>query len=284
MFCASHQLLPSLNQVALIPRNGRCTTMVQWQGFKALMERNPQVIDITPVIVFKQDQFSVQEDGSVRHIYNPLGEDREVLDDLSNILGGYVKITLKPNVRHGDVRVKYHFVTVKSIIKARACAQTKQVWNRWAGPMVLKTILRDAYNRRAVPIDPMYQDKIGLAIEADDDAMGNTPGGPQEAPEQAPTLSELTRTLVSEMASGGPQEAPESPQADLEPDYSRSPKRIKTVLTVLSSLLSETSEPGQLESVTRRIVEEYGLAGDSEDEAWAMMHARMEELSGREEA
>jgi hypothetical protein len=81
---------------------------------------------------------------------------------------------------------KYHFVTVAQITKCQKCAQTQNVWTNWYEQMALKTIYRDAYSRRVVPIDPLAQARMEKVLAADDAILANDPRLiPEKRPAQA---------------------------------------------------------------------------------------------------
>lgn len=186
--CAAIGLLPTHDQVALIPRYNevkwrdannkehkkkemQVTVMPQWQGFKSLMERHPDVMQVSARLVFETDKFEF--DGTshqvTRHEYNPFDSDRVAEKDFKNILGGYLIANFV------DGRTAYHFVTVDKIKKAKACAQTTTIWNKWPEEMALKSLYRDAYARRMVPVDPVVHDSLSKLVIAEDAALKNDP-------------------------------------------------------------------------------------------------------------
>lgn len=172
-YTALHQLaalglLPTLGQVVLIPYKDQIKCMPQWQGFKALMERHPSVLEVTAVIVHKNDTFRFHN-GEVLHDYDPFDATRNI-QSLDNIKGGYCKIIYR------DGRPpKYHIVTVEHIDKCRRCAQTQEVWGKWLVSMILKTLYRDCFARRAVPMDPLVHARLQAVVHADDINHGNNP-------------------------------------------------------------------------------------------------------------
>ena len=175
--CAALTLLPTLGQVVLIPYKNEIKAMPQWQGYKALMERHPDVLEVTGHIVHVGDDFAVLN-GEVRHSYDPFSEDRTI-DKPADIKGGYCKIVYR------DGRPpKYHFVTVRQISKAQKCAQTQKVWSAWYEQMATKTLYRDCYARRAVPMDPLVQSRMEKALKIEDVNMGNDPS--RVLPEASP--------------------------------------------------------------------------------------------------
>lgn len=179
MKCATLGLLPSADQVALIPRKDALSVMVQWQGLKALMERNPAVLEVQAYLVHKNDQFTVAN-GVPVHEYDPLDGGR-VFKGVQDARGGYVKIIYR------DGRPpRYHFVSAAHIDKSRKCAQTQNVWSEWTEQMMLKTLYRDAYARRAVPIDPLVSSQLHGCLSAEDADFGNDPrgSGEEEKPER----------------------------------------------------------------------------------------------------
>ena len=182
--CSTMGFIPQLNHVAIVPRNNKkivdgketwvteATMVPQWQGYKAVMERHPEILEVDAVIVFDHEDLSFNSStGQVDHKYNPL-DPRRVVDSkpsMENILGGYVKISYRDRSRPP----KFHFVTANHIRKSRARAETDKVWTEWTDPMVLKSLYRDTYARRAVPIDPIHAKQMESIIEQEDAELGN---------------------------------------------------------------------------------------------------------------
>lgn len=168
MECAALGMVPTSGQVALIPYGTEIKAMPQWQGFKAVMERHPDILEVVGVLVHITDTLSIVE-GDLRHSYDPFDEGREFRSP-KDIRGGYCKIVYR------DGRPpKYHMVPRKTIEQAQACAQTQKLWKAWYYEMALKTLYRNAYARRAVPIDPLVNNRLEQAIKVDDLNLGNDP-------------------------------------------------------------------------------------------------------------
>jgi phage RecT family recombinase len=189
--CAALGLLPTLDQVRLIPYGNKCTVMPQWQGYKALMERHPAILEVSAHLVHVSDSFAFV-DGYAKHEYDPFDAKRTI-KGLPDIRGGYCVI------QYRDGRPpKYHFTPVAHITKARACAKTTNIWDAWFEQMALKTCYRDCYARRAVPIDPLVQQRLASATAADDAVLCNDPrriGGKRR---QTVPLAELTGDLIDQ--------------------------------------------------------------------------------------
>jgi recombinational DNA repair protein RecT len=181
-FTALHQLavlglLPTLGQVVLIPYKNEIKCMPQWQGLKALMERHPSVLEVQAVIVANGDSFAITN-GDVQHSFDPFDETRQIRST-ADIRGGYCKIV------YADGRPpKYHFTPVAHIDKCRKCAQTQDVWSKWPEQMILKTLYRDCYARRAVPMDPLVHSRLQKAFDLDDVNLGNSPAKVESKIEQ----------------------------------------------------------------------------------------------------
>lgn len=176
--CAQMGLLPGRHHghVALVPRGGEVTVDPQWQGFKFLMERQPGIVRVRPVLVHTSDSFSY-ENGVLKHAFDPFDDERvfEHPDTAAkhkrkcDLKGGYLVIERK------DREPEYHFVSASKIHKNRACAQTQKVWTQWFEEMCLKTVIRDAWSRRVISIDPQLEARVGFAAEADNANLGNDP-------------------------------------------------------------------------------------------------------------
>jgi len=202
--CAALGLLPTAGQVVLIPYKDQLKAMPQWQGYKALMERHPAVLEVQAYLVHVSDAFGV-ENGEVHHAYDPLDAKR-TFADLKDLRGGYCKIIYR------DGRPpKFHFTTADQIKKAKACAQTQSVWNKWFEQMATKTLYRDCYARRAVPVDPLVAARLERVTAADDVILGNDPR--QSLPTEG-TRSERFLSRVAPEPDPEPESEPESTNPD----------------------------------------------------------------------
>jgi recombinational DNA repair protein RecT len=166
--CASLQLLPSLDQVALVPRKNHVHAMPQWQGYKAIMERHPNVLEVEAFLVHKSDQYRIHN-GVIDHEYDYFDPKRRI-ESVRDLVGGYLVINYTDG-RHP----KYFPVTADYIAKCQACAETQNVWVKWFEQQALKTIFRAGYARRVVPVDPLVNKALQEASAAEDVAMGNDP-------------------------------------------------------------------------------------------------------------
>ena len=168
MECAALGLLPTLGQVVLIPYKDTLKAMPQWQGYKAVMERHATVLEVSGTLVHKSDSLRFKN-GKIKHEFDPLDESRE-FNGPDDLRGGYLKIIYR------DGRPpRYHFVTRAKIVKAQACAQTQSIWKKWYTEMSLKTLYRDGYARRVVPVDPLTNRQLEEITRVDDANLGNDP-------------------------------------------------------------------------------------------------------------
>jgi recombinational DNA repair protein RecT len=212
--CAAMALIPTLGQVVLIPyaakkcpqcgggaewakgKKGVCVCHAcrvefappmelkctpQWQGYKALMERNEEIADMTAVLVHVKDSFSMV-DGVPQHSFDPFDPAR-LFRDGKDLRGGYCKIT------YSDGRpVKYFFMSAAEIEKRRKCAETDNVWQKWFEQMALKSVYRGVFQRRVVTVDPLVSARLER-VEAHEDAGVTTGGGlfAQDEPDERET-------------------------------------------------------------------------------------------------
>lgn len=201
--CAALGLLPTAGQVALIPYKGALKAMPQWQGYKAVMERHPSVLEVQAFLVHKSDAFGV-ENGDVRHSFDPLDPAR-TFDDIGDIRGGYCKIIYR------DGRPpRFHFVTAAHIKKARGCAETQAIWKKWFEQMALKTLYRDCYARRAVPVDPLVAARMERITAADDVILGNDPR------QSLPTDGTRSERFLSRVVTPEPEHESTNPDQSIE--------------------------------------------------------------------
>lgn len=196
-------LLPSSHEVALVPykmtqgpKAGQTIleTTVQWQGFHKIILRHPDVLWLEARLVYAGDEFEF--DGTThrvtRHQYNPF-EGREVLPDFSNLRGGYLKCTLQ------NGHEIYSVTTKDYILKARACAQTRKIWDAWTVQMCLKTVYREAFARRAVPVDEKITKLLTKAIEREDLFLENDPMRAISPPAQPQrSLTDLSQMIEAD--------------------------------------------------------------------------------------
>lgn len=173
--CAALGMLPSMQHVALIPRKLKgvgeeVTVMPQWQGLAALMLRHPEVKRISHSLVHPGDVFEF--DGTtqtvIRHQYDPFDDARQ-FKVMADIRGGYLTVFFRD-----DRPPIFHIVRAATIEKARKCAQADNIWANWFEEQCIKTLYRNGFARRVVPIDPMLnQMQLQAALAAEDDALGN---------------------------------------------------------------------------------------------------------------
>ncbi len=266
MDCAANLVLPTLKQVALIARNAKkkdaktgkdywvkeVTAMLQWQGYKAIMERHPAILEVQGFLVHKSDQFRM-ENGDVVHGIDPFDENR-AFRSAKDIRGGYVKIVYKDGRKP-----KYHFVPAAHISKCQGCAQTQDVWNRWYEQMALKTLYRDCYARRAVPVDPMVAQGIEKFINNEDVVLGNDPRKIAYDPPKA-SIFETTAKPTDEPE---PQhEPPQEPTAAPEEQPADAAAKAKNELIAkYVGLIAEQTDPAVLDGFNPDI--ELDFAGDA---------------------
>ena len=199
--CAMLQLSPALGHVALIPRAGVVSVMPQWQGYKSLMERHPDVLEVKATLVYEGDTYTF--DAETQQIRDhkcpdPFSDERKILPgSLDGLKGGYVRIKWRDG--RPDT---FHLVPKRKILEAQSCAQTKAVWHKWPEEMAIKTCLRNTFNRRIVPID--IRPGLQRLVELDDVAMENTP---LPTGLDAPTRSESILTKLQAAVEDAPAEA-----------------------------------------------------------------------------
>lgn len=186
--CAMLGLMAGYQQVALIPRKiqggpPQLTVMPQWQGYKALFERVPEVLEVRAAAVHVSDLFEVAGDAPdlivSKHQYDPF-DPKRVIEKLEDIRGTYCVFTFR------DGRLpRYHFANAAYISKCRACAQTQTIWNKWFEQMALKTAFRSAFTRRVVNVDPMVAGRLEAFTRHEDSLLGNDPRMVLDAPQTA---------------------------------------------------------------------------------------------------
>jgi recombinational DNA repair protein RecT len=228
--CATLGLLPNFQQVALIPRkNGsdyELTVMPQWQGFKALFERVPEVREARVAAVHVNDHFITGGDGLdmqvLEHQYDPFDPQRQILK-LDDIRGTYCRFTFR------DGRPdRFHFAPTHYIAKCKGCAGTDVIWAKWFEQMALKTAFRSAYSRRVVNIDPVVQGRVEAFLAHEDALLGNDPRMVDQSRVQAlPPVSRaaaIAQRLNERTVEGQVRQASEMPLPTEEPALEQEPE------------------------------------------------------------
>jgi len=179
--------------VILIPYKDTLKAMPTWQGYKAVMERHPKIVEVSAALVHNTDSFSFGTSGC-QHEYDPFDPARDI-KSAKDIRGGYCTI-IYANGRPP----KYHFTPVRHMEKARQCAKTQNVWTKWYEQMALKTCYRDCYARRAVPVDPLVGERMERLTKADDINLGNDPNRVVSTPRLS--VAEVIGSTTSEPYAG----------------------------------------------------------------------------------
>ncbi len=212
--CAQMGLLPGAHHkhVALVPRGGVVTVTPQWQGYKFLMERQAGIKRVRPpILVHKVDKFSGLN-GDITHEYNPFDPAR-VFEHPADakaakpsrecgLIGGYLR------VEYDDGTIEMHTVTAAKIHKNRECAKTQDIWQRWFEEMCMKTVVRDAWAKRIVSIDPQLASRVAKVDAIDNALIGNDPmrarslGSGEELPNMAALNEGETAPVTPATGSG----------------------------------------------------------------------------------
>ncbi len=180
--CAQMGLLPGAHHkhVAMVPRGGLVTVTPQWQGFKFLMERQPGVKRVHPVLVHVKDKFAIVN-GEPEHEFDPFDDtrvfhhpDKLPKGEVCGLRGGYLVIERRDETGKAE-DPEFHFVSADKIHRNRRCAETQNVWVKWFAEQCTKTVIRDAWAKRVISIDPQLATRIGRADAADNAALGNDP-------------------------------------------------------------------------------------------------------------
>lgn len=236
-FCATLALLPSLQQVALIPREMKkdgkvwgvlCIPMPQWQGYKAIMERHPDVLEAVATLVHANDEFAVARDNvtgvmTVHHKFNPLDGSRQ-FNGWNDVQGGYLEVTYRDRSRPN----KYHFTTKQHMQKSADCAETEKLWKAWFEKMLRKTIYRDAFSSRVVNLDVLTADMLASINRVDDQALGNDPSRvetPQPKALPQSRADRLANSLPDDRTFDATPTHHEDPEPEPEPEPAKKPAR-----------------------------------------------------------
>lgn len=267
--CATLGLLPTLQQVALIPRGDsrdrnakkEVTVMPQWQGFQALMLRHQDVLSVKGVLVHSSDRYEYDpETEAIKHMFDPFDASR-TFKTMEDVRGGYLVVKF----RDGRQPI-YHYVTVETIIKARDCSKkphdkTKPwIWDQWFYEQCLKTVYRNAYARRVVPIDPFAIHRLQSLLETEDVAIGNDPNRLSSDPVAAIKYTPQHKPKSRTEAAAQKMKKPVEPEAEIEPPAKTSKtKAAKEVPFDVQIVQAET--PEAVEAIFKAI-EAAGLTAE----------------------
>jgi phage RecT family recombinase len=150
--CAQIGLPPGkdLSFVALFPEGGQVGMRIQWQGYKALMERIPGVAEVTAHLVIDGDDFELGVGETVlRHRFDPFDTGRALAKDWGNLRGAYAQIAYADGRRD-----RFVFVRKDQMRKRRNCARTQKFYDNWPEEMATKTVYRYLWGRRVLTVDP----------------------------------------------------------------------------------------------------------------------------------
>lgn len=296
--CAALSLLPTLGQVALIARNNKvsltgekdrfenqCTVMPQWQGYKAIMERNPEVQDVTAHLVHASDNYKVVN-GRIDHNPDPFREDRD-FNNILDVRGGYLIIQYKDPARPD----KHFFVTSKYIAKAKACAMTQKIWSAWFEQMCLKTVYRAGFSRRVVPVDPAVAKRVQAITEQEDVIHQNDPRAvtldvvsrkpPESVASQAiNAIEQFGKQVIQEEQTIKPVEKQtETPASKPDPEQGQS-QNVKDAQEFINSAKSNEKKPKQLtEGQIRQKFSMCRNVVDANDMADAMVNNNVADIN-----
>ena len=193
--CAQLGLMPGAQKhVVLMPRGGQVDVMITARGFKALMERLPDVSRIKVELVHKRDTFEVCDDrhyyGRPLHKFDPFDPER-LFNGPEDLAGGYMQATFEDGSRD------WFFVSAKVIDDCKRCAKDWQrphsPWQKWFAAMAVKTIYRQAWARMFLP---MCDSTTGRQIEAADLATRAHLDEHYSRREQAPAPAPAARALT----------------------------------------------------------------------------------------
>jgi hypothetical protein len=185
------------------------------------MLRHPDVLDVQAHLVHATDriEYNSVTKQITDHAFNPFDPARK-FEKIEDVQGGYLEVTYRDRSRPN----RFHFVTQDSIRKARACAQTQNVWNNWFKEQALKTVYRNAYQRRVIPIDLLVNQRVETLAKTEDTALGNDPSRITSA-EVVPSQPALSRSahLASQLAAS--QQSPPIVSTPTEPTTVEQPEK-----------------------------------------------------------
>ena len=130
-------LNPTLQLAFLIPRGGKCCLDVSYRGMIEILQKSGKIKDIRANVVYEGDKIEYNEgmgdDYYLRHT--------PVLNrpDNTKIIAAYSIATFP------DGSERFYLMDYKELMKHKAIAMTKNVWNAWEDAQCRKTVIRSHY-------------------------------------------------------------------------------------------------------------------------------------------
>lgn len=208
-----------LNLTALVPFGDELKCMIEYQGYIEVALRHPDIIDISGVDVYDNDNFQVRRGD------NPGIDHTPALAARGNLMAAYCVVFFRDGHKHIE------YMGVEEILRVRdlyskdwkyAVKQGKQketAWFKSEGQMAIKTVLRRAWKQI-----PKTHEMLMLA-KFDDEASSDI----QEADvveSQTITRADHVEELLSKAANGDEEQTPE-PEKVKEEKKTRG-KKLKT--------------------------------------------------------
>ena len=141
-------LAPHRKEAVLMPYKDQCSLHVQYQGYVKLMLQDPNVLEVYADVAHEGDEFSVSSgtDRAIHHNYCTRTKDR------GEPTWAYSVVVLKSGVK------KFEAAPWSEILKMRASAQSKKVWDRWPVQMAKGKMIRRLTNY--VSLDAPSMDRL----------------------------------------------------------------------------------------------------------------------------
>lgn len=130
-------LNPSTKLAYLVPRGKECTLDISYMGMIEVLVRSGIIAYLEQAnVVYANEEFEF-ENGTETHY---IKHKRQLQTGESTPVGVYVIYKMKDGGKFSQV------MSWNDVMKRKAVAQTKNVWNSWEEEMAIKTVIRRSYN------------------------------------------------------------------------------------------------------------------------------------------
>ncbi len=234
----------------LVPYKTQCQFLPDFKGLIKLAYRNPRVDSFLAFAVRSNDEFEFQygTDSFIRH--------RPVLSDRGELVCAYAICKLK------DAESQFVVMGKDSILKRRAKAMTKNIWDAWPDEMWAKTAVKSL--AKFVPLGGEFE----MAVDHDNNIEVGSPlnveftnlAGPGDAESGKSTSDRLADQLQ-----GGNGNKPDEPQTAFElfkEDLHAAPS-MERLMEIKANAIAETVQGALTEAEWMKLDELYGELSDS---------------------
>lgn len=171
-------------EAALVPNKNKAQLIPMVRGLVTLAIRSGSVLAVSPVAVYKGEEFKVYRGTRNEIIHEPSFDDDIDRQDDTNIVAVYAVFQMAGGVNHFDVMSRKEVERVRAVSKATS---TDTPWFKWWGEKAKVTVVKRG--SKMVPLSAEFR----AAVELDDRLETGTINQPSELLDSAGDISEHVR-------------------------------------------------------------------------------------------